>query len=68
MKVLIFRKGGTLQRNLVFMYEDQPIEIGVSSTWALYLPQGEWGGGGGELFLRSANYVGRTSTKRLYLN
>ena len=26
-KVLIFRKGGTLQRNLVFMYEDQPIEI-----------------------------------------
>ena len=26
-KVLIFRKGDTLQRNLVFMYEDQPIEI-----------------------------------------
>ena len=29
-KVLIFRKGGTLQRNLIFLYEDQPIEI-VSS-------------------------------------
>ena len=26
-KVLICRKGGTLQRNLVFLYEDQPIEI-----------------------------------------
>ena len=29
-KVLISRKAGTLQRNLVFLYEEQPIEIGRS--------------------------------------
>ena len=39
-KVLILRKDGTLQINLIFLYEDQPIEIVSSSnTWALYLPQ-----------------------------
>ena len=54
-KVLIFRKGGTLQRNLVFMFEDQPIEIGISSIWHCIYNRG--------LFLRSANYVGRASTK-----
>ena len=37
-KVLIFRKGGTIQRNLVVMNEDQ--QLGVSITWALYLQQG----------------------------
>ena len=55
-KVLIFRKGGTLQRNLVFMYEDQPIEIVKSFK---YLGIVFTTGG---LFLRSANYVGRAST------